>query len=196
MNRMLPSRLLRNISPFLVPYSTHVIPCAKLASRRLPQTPCLSFGSFRSNSSLHPSKPLAKSSVSHSSASSEQIKDDSPIQEARLGIVFTCTAEACSHRSSHTFTKRAYERGIVIVQCPGCKNRFGPIISPLPNLTNYTFPVRHLIADNLGWFKDSTEDGKLRNIEDILNARGESIQRGSLDANGVVEYAGFEAGRK
>ncbi|KAG2144590.1 DNL zinc finger-domain-containing protein [Suillus clintonianus] len=97
---------------------------------------------------------------------------------ARLGIVFTCTAEACSHRSSHTFTKRAYERGIVIVQCPGCKNR-------------------HLIADNLGWFKDSTEDGKLRNIEDLLSARGESVQRGSLDANGVVEFAAdLEAGRK
>lgn len=177
MNRMLPSRLLRNISTILMPYSARVIPCAKLASRRISQTPCLSFGTVRSNSSLHPSKPWAKSSVSHSSASSEQIKDDSPTQEARLGIVFTCTAEACSHRSSHTFTKRAYERGIVIVQCPGCKNR-------------------HLIADNLGWFKDSTEDGKLRNVEDLLNARGESVQRGSLDANGVVEYADLEAGRK
>ncbi|KAG1763998.1 zf-DNL-domain-containing protein [Suillus occidentalis] len=176
MSRMLPSRLLRNINPFLMPYNTQAIPlCAKLASRRVSQTPCLSFGTFRSNSSSH--QPLAKSSVSHSSASSEQIKGDSPIQEARLGIVFTCTAEACSHRSSHTFTKRAYERGIVIVQCPGCKNR-------------------HLIADNLGWFKDSTEDGKLRNIEDILNARGESVQRGSLDANGVVEFAGFEAGEQ
>ncbi|OAX38876.1 zf-DNL-domain-containing protein [Rhizopogon vinicolor AM-OR11-026] len=103
-----------------------------------------------------------------SSSSSDQ-KDDQ-IQEARLGIVFTCTAEACSHRSSHTFTKRAYERGIVIVQCPGCKNR-------------------HLIADNLGWFKDSTEEGKLRNIEDILRARGETVQRGTLDINDVVEFA-------
>ncbi|KAG2360464.1 DNL zinc finger-domain-containing protein [Suillus spraguei] len=169
---MLPSRFLRNISTVLIPYSAHVIPCAKFSSRRVSKLPCLSFRTIRSNSSLHPSKP----SVSHSSTS-EQIKDDSPIKEARLGIVFTCTAEGCSHRSSHTFTKRAYERGIVIVQCPGCKNR-------------------HLIADNLGWFKDSTEDGKLRNVEDLLNARGESVQRGSLDANGVVEYVDNEVGRK
>lgn len=72
----------------------------------------------------------------------------------------------------------------------------GPSISLLPNLTAYIFPVRHLIADNLGWFKDSTEDGKLRNIEDLLKARGENVQRGSLDANGVVEYADIEVGRK
>jgi len=160
-----------------MPYGAYVIPNTKLAFRRVSQTPCLSFGTVRLNSSLHPSKPWAKSSVSHSSASSEQIKDDSPIKEAHLGIIFTCTADGCSHRSSHTFTKRAYKRGIVIIQCPECKNR-------------------HLIADNLGWFKDSTEDGKLRNIEDLLNARGESVQRGSLDANGVVEYDDIEAGRK
>lgn len=47
----------------------------------------------------------------------------------------------------------------------------------------------HLIADHLGWFKDSTEDGKLRTVEDILRARGETVRRGRLDAGGVVEYA-------
>ncbi|KAG1738849.1 zf-DNL-domain-containing protein [Suillus paluster] len=177
MNRiLLPSRLLRNISPILIPHTANVRPYARLPFRRASQTPCLALGTIRSHSSSHPSKPLANSSVSHPSGSSDQIKDDSPIQEARLGIVFTCTAEACSHRSSHTFTKRAYERGIVIVQCPGCKNR-------------------HLIADNLGWFKDSTEDGKLRNIEDLLRARGENVKRGVLDTDGVVEFAD-EAGRK
>jgi hypothetical protein len=43
--------------------------------------------------------------------------------EPRLQITFTCTADDCGHRSSHEFTKRSYETGIVIVQCPGCKNR-------------------------------------------------------------------------
>ncbi len=46
---------------------------------------------------------------------------------------------------------------------------------------------RHLIADNLGWFKESTEDGKLRNVEDLLRARGESIRRGRLNPDGSIE---------
>lgn len=87
-------------------------------------------------------------------------------------MTFTCTASDCSHRSSHTFTKRAYERGIVIVQCPGCKNR-------------------HLIADNLGWFKDDTQDGKLRTVEDFMRVKGEKVRRGRgrIGEDGeVVEY--------
>ncbi|KAH7908602.1 DNL zinc finger-domain-containing protein [Hygrophoropsis aurantiaca] len=97
-----------------------------------------------------------------------------PKIEPKLSLTFTCTAPDCSTRSSHTFTKRSYERGIVLVECPGCKNR-------------------HLIADHLGWFKDSTEGGKLRTVEDILRARGESVRRGKLDVNaeggGVLEFS-------
>lgn len=39
---------------------------------------------------------------------------------------------------------------------------------------------RHLIADHLGWFKDGdlTQGGKLRNVEDLLRAKGESVKRG------------------
>lgn len=43
--------------------------------------------------------------------------------EPRLSLTFTCTVPQCETRSTHEFTKRSYERGIVIVQCPGCKNR-------------------------------------------------------------------------
>jgi protein import protein ZIM17 len=46
---------------------------------------------------------------------------------------------------------------------------------------------RHLIADNLGWFKEATEDGKLRNVEDLLRTRGESIRRGKLNPDGSIE---------
>jgi len=88
--------------------------------------------------------------------------------EPRLSLTFTCTVGTCSTRSTHQFTKRAYDKGIVLIECPGCK-------------------TRHLIADNLGWFKDSTEDGKLRNVEDILRARGEAVRRGRLNPDGSTE---------
>ncbi|KAL0572424.1 hypothetical protein V5O48_009542 [Marasmius crinis-equi] len=90
--------------------------------------------------------------------------------EPKLSMTFTCTVEGCGTRSSHEFTKRSYEKGIVLVQCPGCHNR-------------------HLIADHLGWFKESTEEGKLRTVEDLLRAKGEKIKRGRMNADGDIEYS-------
>lgn len=59
----------------------------------------------------------------------------------------------------------------------------------LDNTPQQILFFRHLIADHLGWFKESTEDGKLRTIEDLLKAKGEKVRRGRLDAGGtVVEY--------
>ncbi|KAF9077997.1 DNL zinc finger-domain-containing protein, partial [Rhodocollybia butyracea] len=88
--------------------------------------------------------------------------------EPRMSITFTCTVPDCGTRSTHEFAKRSYERGIVIVECPGCHNR-------------------HLIADHLGWF--NTEESKTRTVEDILQARGEKVRRGHRDeTGGVVEY--------
>lgn len=84
-------------------------------------------------------------------------------------MTLTCTADNCGHRSTHEFTYHAYTKGIVLITCPGCRNR-------------------HLIADHIGWFKESTQDGKLRTVEDLLRARGEQVQRGRVDDEGVVEY--------
>ena len=38
--------------------------------------------------------------------------------------------------------------------------------------------LRHLIADHLGWFKEGTQEGKLRTIEDLMREKGEIVKRG------------------
>jgi hypothetical protein len=45
--------------------------------------------------------------------------------QPRLQLTITCTAPACDarHRSTHEFSRQAYEKGIVLVQCPACHTR-------------------------------------------------------------------------
>ncbi|KEG13194.1 zf-DNL-domain-containing protein [Trypanosoma grayi] len=64
---------------------------------------------------------------------------------------FTCGR--CEHRMVKKFSKHAYTKGIVIVQCSSCE-------------------VKHLLADNLGWFVNEA-----RNIEDMLREKGDSFVR-------------------
>lgn len=135
------------------------------SSYHLPTRKPSAVPSSRSSSSLY--------STSSSPASPEPSQPQKKLSfqsEPKLQITFTCTVTDCNTRSSHEFTKRSYTRGIVIVQCPGCKNR-------------------HLIADHLGWFKDSTEDGKLKTVEDLVKAKGEKVRRGRVDGSGDIEYA-------
>ncbi|EDO05460.1 DNL zinc finger domain containing protein [Babesia bovis T2Bo] len=72
----------------------------------------------------------------------------------RLIAIFTC--KICSLRSAKSFSKKAYNFGIVYVKCSGCSNL-------------------HLISDQLGWFGDTKE-----NIEDILLRNGENIHKAEL----------------
>lgn len=109
--------------------------------------------------------------------------------EPMMMILYTCVK--CETRSAKAFSKRAYEKGIVIVTCPGCE-------------------AKHLIADNLGWFPSSSssvgmsegqEDGNGRNIEDIARERGISFVRrhvafgdgkDSSDNHATLEFNGQE----
>lgn len=85
----------------------------------------------------------------------------------KLCIVFTC--KVCSTRSSKLFSKHSYEKGIVIVRCPGCENL-------------------HLIADNLGWFKHFEH----RNVEEMLMAKGEQVKK-FTDIDGTLELISEDA---
>lgn len=53
--------------------------------------------------------------------------------------------------------------GVVIVRCSGCENN-------------------HLVADNLGWFRDQKT-----NIEDILKEKGEQVTKVNVGSKEVLE---------
>jgi mitochondrial protein import protein ZIM17 len=106
------------------------------------------------------------------------------LQDRRLRMTFTCTAPICTDpgvRSTHEFSRHAYEKGIVLVQCPGCKTRSVLALSCSTWQFDSDKTDRHLIADHLGWFNDDdlTEGGKYRTIEDIMRAKGEQVKRGN-----------------
>jgi protein import protein ZIM17 len=73
------------------------------------------------------------------------------VKHGDMAAVFTC--KVCNHRSVKRFTKHAYTKGIVIVQCGGCNSK-------------------HLLADNMGWFEDEK-----KTIEEVLAAKGEQVTR-------------------
>ncbi|XP_076295778.1 uncharacterized protein LOC143216523 [Lasioglossum baleicum] len=93
----------------------------------------------------------------------EDIKQPFAKFGGKLKLMFTC--KKCNHRTSKFISKVAYEKGVVIVRCDGCKNN-------------------HLIADNLGWF---AEMRNTKNIEKFLMLKGETVKRITNDVDGYVE---------
>ncbi|KAK2575940.1 hypothetical protein KPH14_007302 [Odynerus spinipes] len=85
--------------------------------------------------------------------------------EAKLQLVFTC--KKCNTQNNKIISKVAYQKGVVVIRCDGCKNN-------------------HLIADNLGWFQ---ELGKHTNIEKILAAKGETVRTIQYSAEELVVVA-------
>lgn len=84
------------------------------------------------------------------------------VEKAKRKLIeFTC--KKCQTRNKKTMSTLAYETGIVIIRCDGCKNN-------------------HLIADNLGWFT-----AEYRNIEKFMKLNGETVKTSNDYAAGTCE---------
>lgn len=90
-------------------------------------------------------------------------KQDDPEKFPQMQAVFTCNK--CETRQSKIFSRLAYEEGVVVVKCTGCG-------------------VQHIMADNLGYFQDSTGK-KAVNVEDLLRAKGEQVDN-RLSEKGIT----------
>jgi protein import protein ZIM17 len=111
--------------------------------------------------------------------------------DRRLSVTFTCTVPNCGHRSSHEFSRHAYEKGIVLCQCPQCDTRHligehttKKIIHPsVAQCTDAS------TADHLGWFDsdDLTQGGKYKTIEELLASKGEKVARAKINDDGTME---------
>ncbi len=114
---MLPSRMFRNIG-VPPPLRSLIIPHASLPPN-VKTLLRLRLGMV-SGSKLTLHAPQTRSYSNEPTTTSQELPNK---MEPRVSLTFTCTVEGCGTRSSHECSKQAYTSGIVIVECPGCKNR-------------------------------------------------------------------------
>jgi len=86
----------------------------------------------------------------------DEIKGNRRGQEGLLLMAFTCSK--CETKQAKTFSKQSYTKGVILIRCDGCDSL-------------------HLIADNLGWFEDSSV-----NIQDIMREKGEQVTTNITDS--------------
>ncbi|KAH9861864.1 hypothetical protein J1614_011617 [Plenodomus biglobosus] len=151
------------------PRGARILPVDHIpAPTRLSHTPRTSIAKRPSISAILSRARLPATIRFESSAASPPTSTNAP--ESRLErdqvpsyeLTFTCNV--CKTRSSHRLSKQGYHHGTVLISCPDCKNR-------------------HLISDHLKIFSD-----KSVTVEDLLREKGNLIKKGSLSAEGDVEF--------
>ncbi|CAG5184836.1 uncharacterized protein ALTATR162_LOCUS11106 [Alternaria atra] len=161
------SSLLRGIARSTAPRTARISHVERIQapSKRLFHTP-------RTSAAIRPSPILSRARIpctvrfeSNAASPTSTNAPDSRLEREQVPsyeLTFTCNA--CKTRSSHRLSKQGYHHGTVLIQCPGCKNR-------------------HLIADHLKVFSD-----KSVTIEDLMREKGSLVKKGSLSAEGDVEF--------
>ena len=150
-------------------------PAAAAASRGLIARRGLASSSSSSVAAASPdaaaaaSPPFSSSSSAAAAASAAAGASDVPgvsgggagaeAAPALMVVVYTC--RVCESRSARRVSRAAYERGSVLLRCPGCRGL-------------------HVLSDHLGYFDDGAVDAAA-----LLERRGEVVRRGALggDAN-------------
>lgn len=155
------------------------------ASKRLIHTP-------RTSALTRPSTILCRSRLpsparfESSAATPPQSNTTTQAPESRLDrdqvpsyeLTFTCNV--CKTRSSHRLSKQGYHKGTILISCPGCKNRH--LISDHLKVRCINTRTR-AATDNIQIFSD-----KSVTIEDLMKEKGNLVKRGSLSAEGDVEF--------